>query len=68
MDVLQWVNAAVVAIGVPALVVALVHIGRKLQVLDDLKGTSDTIKHNLKAVTDHLTRHDERFDSGTVKW
>lgn len=45
MQIIQWVNALVVAIGLPAIVAALVIIGRKLQVLDDLHRE---VEHNIR--------------------
>ncbi len=54
MDLLQIINAIVIVIGVPTLVGAVVFVGRKLQVLDDLKITVDKMKSNLKVVCDYL--------------
>jgi|GEM_PF-993758 len=74
MNAWQWVNAVIISVGIPAIVAGvlyignkLVYIGRQLQVLDNLKSTTDTIKHNLKVVTDHLTRHDKEFEPGELK-
>jgi hypothetical protein len=43
------------------------YVGRKLQILDDLKKTTDNIQHNLKVVTNHLIRHDTNFDYTKLK-
>jgi hypothetical protein len=49
------VNAAIVAIGLPTIVSALIYIGRKLQVLDNLKMEVDTnIRPDLKDVRERL--------------
>lgn len=55
MTALQWVNTAIVAIGLPTIVSALIYIGRKLQVLDNLKDEVDTnIRPDLKDVRERL--------------
>ena len=55
MTALQWVNAAIVAIGLPTIVSALIYIGRKLQVLDNLKDEIDAnIRPDLKDVRERL--------------
>jgi len=58
----------IVGIGVASIVICLVYIGRKLQILDDLKATSEKIKNNLKVVCDHLTGTDgTAFESGKLQ-
>lgn len=52
----------IVAIGVPAIVVALIYIGRKLQVLDELQITIGKMKLNLKVIGDFLTRNHSEFN------
>lgn len=37
MDILNSINAIIVGIGIPVLIGAAIHIGRKLQIIDDLK-------------------------------
>jgi len=55
MTVLQWVNTAIVAIGIPTVVSALIYIGRKLQVLDNLQSEVDiNIRPDLKDVRERL--------------
>jgi len=54
MNVLEVINVIIVGIGVPGIIVALIFIGRKLQILDDLQKTVDKLKVNLKVVSDHL--------------
>lgn len=44
----------IIAIGIPAIVGSLIYIGRKLQVLDDLKQTMEKMKINLKVACDSL--------------
>jgi len=49
-------------IGFTAMFGGFIYIGRKLQILDDLKITVDKIKANLKIVADFLTRNANNFD------
>lgn len=49
-------------VGFSTIVLALLYIGRKLQILDELKTTTDKIKANIKVVSDFLTRHDSKFN------
>lgn len=56
MNLLQIINAIVVLIGIPTLIVAFINIGRKLQILDDLEKTVEKIKHNVKIISDFLTK------------
>jgi hypothetical protein len=51
------------AIGITAIVAVLVYIGRKLQVLDDVKVTTNLIKQNMKVICDFLIRSNSDFDS-----
>ena len=53
----------IIIIGVASVVAGLIHIGRKLQILDDLKITTDKIKCNVKVVSDFLTRNNTNFNS-----
>jgi hypothetical protein len=52
----------IITIGVAAVVGGLIYIGRKLQILDDLKITTDRIKANVKVVSDFLTRDNKNFN------
>jgi len=55
-------------IGIPIIVAALIYIGRKLQILNELKKTSETIKHNIKVVSDFLTKKSSlHFDPSELK-
>lgn len=45
----------------------LIYIGRKLQILDDLKITLDKVKLNLKVVTDFLTKDNSEFDPSELQ-
>jgi hypothetical protein len=56
MDLFDLIKRVVVYLGVPTIVVAMIYIGKKLQVLDDLKLTTEKIKYNLKVVTDYLMK------------
>lgn len=48
------------------MVVALIYIGRKLQVLDMLADTADKLKHNVKIIADHLIKK-YRFDPSDLQ-
>lgn len=52
----------IIAIGVPSIVVALLYIGRKLQILDELQKTIGKIKINIKVIGDFLTRNNSEFN------
>ncbi len=52
----------VIAIGIPAIVAALIYIGKKLQILDDLQKTIGKMKLNLKVIGDFLTRNHSEFN------
>jgi len=62
MNVLAIINAFVVAIGLPTAIAALIYIGRKLQVLDNIEDSSEKVRHNIKVMCDYLTRHHTKFD------
>ena len=52
----------IIAIGVPSIIVALIYIGRKLQILDDLQRTMSKMKVNIKVISDFLTRNYSEFN------
>ncbi len=56
----------IVAIGIVSIISALIYIGRKLQILDDLKKTTDKIKANLKVVSDYLINN-ASFNPGELQ-
>ena len=41
MDILNIINAVIVGIGIPTIIGAAIYLGRKLQILDDLKDVRD---------------------------
>ncbi|MFA6533578.1 MAG: hypothetical protein WCT37_00220 [Patescibacteria group bacterium] len=47
---------AALAIGIATIIGGLVYIGRKLQILDDLKETMEKVKHNVKVICDTLSK------------
>ena len=67
MSLLQIINAIVVSIGVPVLLGAAILVGRKLQILDDLKTTVNKIKVNIKVVSDFLTRNNTNFNPSELQ-
>lgn len=62
MTIIQWVNIIITLIGVPTIAVALIYIGKKLQLLQSLNTSVEKIKHNMKVVGDYLTRYHIKFD------
>jgi len=58
---MSFINV-IIAIGVTAIVGCLVYIGRKIQILDDLKITTNKIKANVKVVSDFLTHNNTNFN------
>lgn len=58
----------ITTIGLVSIIGALIYIGRKLQILDDLKSMTDKIKLNLKVVSDFLMRGDnEKFNPAELQ-
>ncbi|NQU77201.1 hypothetical protein HQ544_00735 [Candidatus Falkowbacteria bacterium] len=58
----------VTLIGIPAMVIALIFIGRKLQILDTLEKTMRKVKHNIQIVCNSLTESpDINFDHGRLE-
>ncbi len=57
----------ITTIGVASVVVGLLYIGRKLQILDDLKSVTDKIKLNIKVVSDFLTRNNANFNHSELQ-
>lgn len=51
-----------VTIGITAILGAFIYIGRKLQILEDLKDTTGKIKVNVKVISDYLTSASGDFD------
>lgn len=43
-------------VGIPVIAGVLLYIGKKLQILTELKKTSETIKHNVKVISDFLAK------------
>lgn len=54
MTTLQWINAVIVAIGIPSLIGACIYVGRKFNAVENLEKfiTSD-LKPELSAFRDH---------------
>ena len=62
MSVINIINTIVLAIGVPTIIGACIYIGTKLQILDDLKSTSDKVKQNLNTVCNFLIKNNDKFN------
>lgn len=62
MTILQWVNTAVVVIGLPTIIGVALNIGGKLHLLESLEESTKKMKHNLKVMSDYLIRHHGKFD------
>ena len=56
------ISTIITTIGIPAIILALIYIGKKLQLLDSLNESTQKIKHNISVISNHLIRHDGRFD------
>jgi hypothetical protein len=54
-------------VGVVSMLGGFLYVGRKLQLLDDLVKTVNTMKYNLKVLSDHITRSDTTFDPSELK-
>jgi hypothetical protein len=67
MNYLDIINAAVVTIGLPTLIVCAIYIGRKLQLLDTLSVTNGKIKGNAKVISDYLTKHHTKFNPSELQ-
>ncbi len=63
MNLITIINAIILALGIPTIIGACVYIGTKLQILDDLKFTSDKIKQNLNTVCNFLIKNNDKFNS-----
>ena len=63
---MEFLNV-IIAIGVATTVGGLIYIGRKLQILDDLKIVTDKVKGNLKVISDFLIRDNKNFDSSELQ-
>jgi hypothetical protein len=57
----------VITVGVATIAGALIYIGRKLQVLDDLVTTTNKLKNNVKVVCDFLTTNNTNFSPTEVQ-
>jgi hypothetical protein len=67
MNYLNVVNAVVVSLGVPTIIGFAISLGKKLQVLENLDGTAKNIKHNMKVMSDYLTRHHKKFNPAELQ-
>ncbi len=56
MTLLQIINAVVVLVGVPTIVIGLIYVGRKLQILDELQKTTRKIKHNIRVISNAMIK------------
>jgi hypothetical protein len=50
------ITKIIVALGIPSIVVGCIYIGKKLQILDDLKEAMNKVKHNIKVIADSLVK------------
>ena len=61
------INGVISIIGFTSTIIGFIYVGRKLQLLDDLKETSEKIKHNVKVIADFLTAKEPEFDVSKLK-
>lgn len=55
------------SIGIVSILGICIHIGKKLQILDHLKSTSEKTKTNLDVVCRYLIKHHTEFDSSELQ-
>jgi hypothetical protein len=67
MDLLQLINSLVLVIGIPAIAVALITMGKRLHTLEVLENTVGKIKTNVKVIADYLTRNHSTFNAGEIQ-
>ncbi|MDR3546783.1 MAG: hypothetical protein P4M11_00665 [Candidatus Pacebacteria bacterium] len=66
-ELLQILNTAIVFIGVPAIVGSLIFIGIKLHSLTVIEKSTEKIKHNMKVISDYLTRNHTKFNPAELQ-
>jgi hypothetical protein len=59
---LDLINAIVVSIGIPSLIGVCIFVGIKLNVLSSVDKDVEKIKHNVKVISDYLTKNNKRFN------
>ena len=65
--ILSFLNEISLLIGIPTILGCFLYMGRKFQVLDDLKEDLEKVKHNVKLIADFLTRKEPGFDASKLK-
>lgn len=66
-NIVQIINSIAAIVGVPAMIIGFVYVGRKLQILDQLAITTEKIKYNLKMVSDFLSENANNFNSSSLQ-
>lgn len=66
-NVFAIIKEVVFYLGVPTIVVALIYIGKKLQLLEMLSISVEKIKNNLNVVSTHLIKNDKNFSSSELQ-
>ena len=64
---LNTIDGAISIIGFTSMILGFIYIGKKLQVLDDLKETVGKIKYNVKVIADFLTKKEPEFDHSKLQ-
>jgi len=67
MNVLSNVITIITSIGLASTIGGFVYVGRKLQILDDVRLDVEKIKINLKVVTDFLTKDNKNFNPAELR-
>jgi hypothetical protein len=65
--ILSVLNEISLLIGIPTILGCFLYMGRKFQILDDLKEDLEKVKHNVKLIADFLTRKEPSFDVSKLK-
>lgn len=64
---INFIQKIIIYVGVPTIVAVLIYIGKKLQILNDLKETMDKVKHNIKVIYDTLLQSKIKFDPTEIR-
>jgi len=65
--ILSFLNEISWLLGVLTTLGCFIYIGRKFQILDDLREDLRNVKHNIKSIADFLTAKESSFDASKLK-
>lgn len=67
MNIIETINSVIILVGIPAVLAAMVQIGRRFQILDDLQRDMRGVKYELKQLGERMTRLEVRVTQIEVK-